>query len=642
MMPRKRQKTVPTIRSSAPSTLGSSSIEASKITPGEAAELASYGGVQQAAVGIELFLHDQKGFRCILKHRFSDFVVHEIDTKDNLVELRSVDFDLEGADDVVAAAEDKPLDPYEYLSEHQSDDTVAAIRAYVEKGETTEPLILPAESDKAKRTALHGVISDHFPTLSSDVVKDKDGCTCIRLVYRTHQTNKRREIPREKIPAKYCEFVLYKELKETNSALSIIASKLNVPMKRFMYAGTKDRRAITAQRVQVQGIGAQRLFSINDDLWGMKLNHFKYTDDRLNLGDLNGNRFSVVLRNVENATAEELNGIMETIKKGGFLNYYGMQRFGTTNIPTHHVGVAILQSDFKKAVDLILIPREGESDEITVARKYLQSKPDDLKGALFKFPNRCFVEKQIIQGMMRSKDPQFILDQLPRNSRLMYVHAYQSYVWNRMASERIRRYGLQPVVGDLVVQDVALLTEREDSNGIAIAEEDAVRKAAKHQDDEKEIPVRILDEEDLASGRYNIYDIVLPIPGYCVIYPKNDLHNSYRELMAKDNIDIDNMRHSIKDYSLSGAYRKIIIRPGDMTWQIVRYDSNEDPLIHSDLLKSKGVPAPEQPADGGNLGLIMHFNLPPASYATMLIREAMRCETSSEFHRMRTEDLKHK
>lgn len=35
----------------------------------------------------------------------------------------------------------------------------------------------------------------------------------------------------------------------------------------------------------------------------------------------------------------------------------------------------------------------------------------------------------------------------------MYIHAYQSYVWNAIVSERIHTYGSdRPIVGDLVFE----------------------------------------------------------------------------------------------------------------------------------------------------------------------------------------------
>lgn len=40
----------------------------------------------------------------------------------------------------------------------------------------------------------------------------------------------------------------------------------------------------------------------------------------------------------------------------------------------------------------------------------------------------------------------------------------------------------------------------------------------------------------------------------------------YRELLSADGLDIDNMRHKVRDYSLAGAYRRILIRPTDVSW----------------------------------------------------------------------------
>lgn len=60
--------------------------------------------------------------------------------------------------------------------------------------------------------------------------------------------------------------------------------------------------------------------------------------------------------------------------------------------------------------------------------------------------------------------------QIPKNLKMMYVHGYQSYIWNTVLSERIRLNGCQaPVVGDIVyadegsVADAATSVEQEDS-----------------------------------------------------------------------------------------------------------------------------------------------------------------------------------
>lgn len=42
--------------------------------------------------------------------------------------------------------------------------------------------------------------------------------------------------------------------------------------------------------------------------------------------------------------------------------------------------------------------------------------------------------------------------QIPRNNRLMYIHSYQSVVWNTMVSRRIEAFGLKAAEGDLVLR----------------------------------------------------------------------------------------------------------------------------------------------------------------------------------------------
>jgi tRNA pseudouridine13 synthase len=153
-----------------------------------------------------------------------------------------------------------------------------------------------------------------------------------------------------------------------------------------------------------------------------------------------------------------------------------MQRFGTAAIPTHSIGLALLKSDWHLAVSLILRPRPGEHPDVLAARRAWLDD-GDLDRALALLPRRVVAERCILESYKkqhgetrnalgalstasavtchnrRTAHPNYSYRQIPRNLRLMYVHAYQSYVWNAIVSERIKTWGAdRPIPGDLILE----------------------------------------------------------------------------------------------------------------------------------------------------------------------------------------------
>lgn len=100
----------------------------------------------------------------------------------------------------------------------------------------------------------------------------------------------------------------------------------------------------------------------------------RFAPNGLTLGDLNGNHFTIILRDVKGATEADLEQSLQSLRDNGYLNYFGMQRFGTSTVMTHTIGCAIMKKDFELASDLILDPREGGKYSIYPHAKRRQKK----------------------------------------------------------------------------------------------------------------------------------------------------------------------------------------------------------------------------------------------------------------------------
>ena len=177
-----------------------------------------------------------------------------------------------------------------------------------------------------------------FNTLSTDSdTVEVDGHKAIRVFHKHDSSKRRRDTQWPPELGQYCWFVLYKENKDTMDAVNLLGKLLKIKAGIFGYAGTKDRRAVTTQRVSVYRVQAEQLQNVNGILRNMCIGNFKYCKEPLKLGSLSGNHFLITLRNVVGDHVQ-IEHSLDSLKINGFLNYFGLQRFGTTSVPTHKIG----------------------------------------------------------------------------------------------------------------------------------------------------------------------------------------------------------------------------------------------------------------------------------------------------------------
>lgn len=228
---------------------------------------------------------------------------------------------------------------------------------------------------------------------------------------------------------------------ETNRLIRELSRTFHVSRNRIGFAGTKDKRAVTTQLFSIYYPGKELPdVGIRD----VSVEVLYRSNKGLQIGDLNGNRFEIIIRLVNGEVREVEQRLKvlsdELMGLGGFPNFYGIQRFGIVRPVTHLVGKHIVKGEFEKAVDLYLTySSEGESEEERIARERFAAERDAGE-ALSYFPKNLIFERAILNELVKKPgDYVSALKVLPKNLLLMIVFAYQSYLFNMVLSERIRR-----------------------------------------------------------------------------------------------------------------------------------------------------------------------------------------------------------
>ncbi|MFH1750881.1 MAG: tRNA pseudouridine(13) synthase TruD [Candidatus Micrarchaeota archaeon] len=252
----------------------------------------------------------------------------------------------------------------------------------------------------------------------------------------------------------FSHFVLQKRLWTTGNAVRQIADRLHINSGRINFAGNKDRNALTTQLCSAFAIQPERLNSLN--IKDIRILGAWLANEKVKLGGLSGNRFTLTLTE-ENIGKEEFGKLSEKkilskLKKNNYTlpNYFGDQRFGSARKNTAIVGKMLILGAFKEAVlNYLTCTDEGERDEVARAARKRLSKEMDFGQALNYFPHFLRIEKQMLSHLVNNpNDFLGAFRRLHRPLQLLFIHAYQSYLFNLLLEKRVKgKKLLMPEIG---------------------------------------------------------------------------------------------------------------------------------------------------------------------------------------------------
>ena len=219
----------------------------------------------------------------------------------------------------------------------------------------------------------------------------------------------------------YAVYKLKKKKIDTNHALSDAFRKKGIRLKAL---GLKDASAITEQFV-CSGNKGKAIENFSTERYSIE--KVGFVKKPLSKKDMVANHFKIKISDC----SDGLSAFNDYEK---ILNFYGYQRFGSKRPVTHLIGKAILQKDFKKAVELVLtFTSSYDSKENTEIREKLSDKENYSK-YFDQVPTQMDIERIVLKEMIEHDDEFRAIRAIPLQLRRFYIQAYQSFLFNQSLS----------------------------------------------------------------------------------------------------------------------------------------------------------------------------------------------------------------
>jgi tRNA pseudouridine13 synthase len=366
------------------------------------------------------------------------------------------------------------------------------------------------------------------------------------------------EVLREE-PGKAGDFAVYRATKRmmtTPELQAAVARELQVPPRAVVFPGLKDKRAVTTQHFAVHGRGPSRIAGP-----GFEAQFVGRTDHRLGPRDLLGNRFTATLRGQGLGAAEFIATRLGEIAIEGLPNYFDEQRFGSYTPGETFFGKAVLQRDAEGALRAYMAQdAPGDPAEAQAFKAAARNHWGDWETLLQQVPRSNY--RSILTFLKQHpQDFRRAVNLITPGLLPLLLAAYQSFLWNRVASGVVER---RTAEAGLKVYRVEIAGER-----LAV--------------------YRGLHE---AVGE-GLRGVAVPLPEHRAAFGDGDVAEVATAVLAQEGLKLEDMKaRLLKRAYLTRSNRPLVVVPTE-------------------------VGATEE---GDGERLVARFFLPPGSYGTLVLK----------------------
>ena len=236
-------------------------------------------------------------------------------------------------------------------------------------------------------------------------------------------------------------FALYQLTKQSIGTLEVINSVVDrwkIPRRRISYGGLKDKHALTTQFVTVHH-GPKKPLTQRS----FELEYLGQVRQAFVPADIDGNRFTITLRDMTVQEIERAESAAEDVRRDGVPNYFDDQRFGSLGSSGEWIAKPWCLGDWERTLWLALAdPHRDDRSDDKKQKAILRDhwgRWCECKQALSRSHRRSIVtflaDKEAAGKLI---DFRGAFCNLNIDLRGLYLSAFQSALWNRMLTRRLK------------------------------------------------------------------------------------------------------------------------------------------------------------------------------------------------------------